>query len=199
VLLALLSEAIALLAELLSMKSVPASRVENHALDRQRRFAGLVEGQLELIAIEQVDTVVRSILRRGGDLVQDVVVLIDQVGTGPERNRIHHRRRSSQAVEGLAGEGSRTSDRADRRRRRFAGRRDRDLARRGVKRRKQIVRSELGVEVVQAFHRTASAVTERDVGGRAVAGGADRQGQAVKRGSTRLGDTSTETQGSECR
>ena len=39
------------------------------------------ERQRELIAAEQVDAVERRVLRSGGDLGQDVVVLLDQVGT----------------------------------------------------------------------------------------------------------------------
>ncbi len=54
---------------------VEAGGIEGHALDLQRRGARLVEGQLELIAIEQVDAIVRGVLGGRGDLVQDVVVL----------------------------------------------------------------------------------------------------------------------------
>ena len=72
------------------MKSVPvrqvrqaeARRVEGDAGDVQRRLAGLVEHQLELVAVQQVDAVERGVLRGGVDLLQDVVVLGDQVGAG---------------------------------------------------------------------------------------------------------------------
>ena len=40
------------------------------------------ERQLEGIAIQKVDAIERRILRRGVDLLQDVVVLRDQVGAG---------------------------------------------------------------------------------------------------------------------
>jgi hypothetical protein len=59
----------------LSRKSVPevsdqaeAGRVEGDAGDVQRRLAGFVEGQLERVAVQQVDAVERRVLRRGGDL-----------------------------------------------------------------------------------------------------------------------------------
>src|SRR6266436_6233348 len=68
-----------------------AGRVEGHALNGQSGLAGLVEGQLEVIAVQQVDTVERSVLRRGGNLRNDVVVLADQVGTNGLRSRIGER------------------------------------------------------------------------------------------------------------
>src|SRR5712691_6452043 len=68
-----------------------ARRVEGHALDGQSGFAGLVEGQLEIIAVQQVDAVERSVLRRGGDLRDDIVVLADQVGAKGLRGRIGER------------------------------------------------------------------------------------------------------------
>src|SRR5450755_5139099 len=57
------------------VRETKTCRIEGHAGDVQRGLAGLVERQLELIARKQVDAVERSILRRGGDLGQDVVVL----------------------------------------------------------------------------------------------------------------------------
>mgnify|MGYP003694534845 CR=1 FL=1 len=68
----------------------------------QRRGAGLVEGQPELIAVEQVDAVEGGVLRSGGDLVQDVVVLLHQVGPNQLRRRIHNRSTGGQTGEGLA-------------------------------------------------------------------------------------------------
>ena len=47
--------------------------VEGHAGDRQLRSAGLVEGQVQGIAVQQVDAVERGILRRGVDLLQDML------------------------------------------------------------------------------------------------------------------------------
>ena len=73
-------------------RQTEARVIEGDALDRQRRLAGFVEGQVQRIALEQVDAVERGILRRGVDLLQDVVVLGDQPGTGRLRVRIGHRR-----------------------------------------------------------------------------------------------------------
>src|SRR6266446_6911312 len=52
-----------------------ARRVKGHALDVQGGLAGLVEGQLEVVAIQQVDAVEGSVLRRRRDLLDDVAVL----------------------------------------------------------------------------------------------------------------------------
>src|SRR5258708_1103572 len=53
--------------------------VQVGALDRQRRGTGLVEGDLEVVAMEQVDAVVGGVLRQRVDLRQDVVVVRLQV------------------------------------------------------------------------------------------------------------------------
>ncbi len=72
-------------------------------------LAGLVEGQLELIASEQVDAVERGILGRGGDLGQDVVVLLHQVAANGLRRAVDDRRR---AVENASDEVDRAADHA---------------------------------------------------------------------------------------
>ena len=69
-------------------RKAEAGRVEGHALDGERGFAGLVERQLQVVAVEQVDAVERCILRSGGDLRDDVVVLADKVGADGLRSRI---------------------------------------------------------------------------------------------------------------
>src|SRR5206468_12665112 len=74
-----------------------AAGTVGHALDVQRRLAGLVEGQLEVVAVQQVDAVERSILRGGGDLGDDVVVLADQVGTDGLGGGVRHRGGDGQA------------------------------------------------------------------------------------------------------
>src|SRR5206468_938018 len=48
-------------------------------------------GQLEVVAVEQVDAVERRILRRGRDLRDDVVVLLDQAGANGLRSGIRKR------------------------------------------------------------------------------------------------------------
>ena len=83
------------------MKSVPLVRFARprpaalnvDAGDVQRRLAGFVERQLELIAAEQVDAVERRVLRRGGDLGQDAVELVHQVAANGLRRRVDHRSR----------------------------------------------------------------------------------------------------------
>ena len=64
------------------VRQAETCRVEVDAGDVQRRLAGFVERQLERVAREQVDAVEGRVLSRRGDLVQDVVVLLDQVGAG---------------------------------------------------------------------------------------------------------------------
>ena len=99
VLLAALSLTSAAFADELSKKSVPdsqrskakAGRVESHALNVQRGLAGLVEGQLEIIAVQQIDAVERRILRRRRDLRDDVVVLLHQARTNVLGSRIGER------------------------------------------------------------------------------------------------------------
>src|SRR5205807_7262372 len=70
-------------------------RVEGHAVDRRGRLAGFVEHQLQRIAVQQVDAVEGRVLRRGGDLRDDLVVLNDQRCTRRLRNRIGGRRDST--------------------------------------------------------------------------------------------------------
>ena len=97
------------LAELLSRKSIArvqvrqteAGVVEDVALDRQLRRAGFIEGQVEGIAVQQVDAVERGVLRRGVDLRQNLVVLRHQACAGRLRVRIGDRSGRSQARERL--------------------------------------------------------------------------------------------------
>src|SRR6267378_1870921 len=59
--------------------------------DAERGFSGLVEGQLESVAVQQVNAVERSILRGVGDLRQNAVVLVQQVRTNGLRARVGDR------------------------------------------------------------------------------------------------------------
>ena len=68
-----------------------AHRVEGHALNVQRGLAGLVKGQLEIIAVQQIDAVEGRILRRRRDLRDDVVVLLHQARTNVLGSRIGER------------------------------------------------------------------------------------------------------------
>src|SRR5262249_36562383 len=54
---------------------------EGDAGDAQRRAAGFVEGQLQRVAVQQVDAVEGGVLGRGVDLRQHVVVLRHQTCT----------------------------------------------------------------------------------------------------------------------
>src|SRR5437016_1269591 len=63
-------------------------RIEGHARDRRGRLAGFVEHQLQRVAVQQVDAVEGRVLRRGGDLRNDLVVLADQRRTRGLRHRI---------------------------------------------------------------------------------------------------------------
>ena len=183
------------------MKSVPldevrqteAGRIERHAGDVQRRLAGLVERQLELIAAEQVDAVERRVLRGGGDLRQDVVELAHQVAANGLRRRVDHRRRRGREGDRA---GQRTADRAACRHR-TEGRRgivvgggDRQLADR-VDRRGQVVGQQRGIELVERLDRAAGAVAEGDVDRRAAVEGGEGQGlagDAAGRRGTRRGE-----------
>src|SRR6202042_159683 len=94
-------------------RQTEACGVEGDALDGQRRLAGFVKGQVQGIAFEKVDAVERGVLRGGVDLLQDVVVLRDQVGTGRLRIGIDNRSARNSSMEGKARIGSRTGDRTD--------------------------------------------------------------------------------------
>ncbi len=72
-------------------RQTEAGVVEGHALDVQGRPSGLVEHQLQGVAVQQVDAVEGGVLRRRVDLRQHVVVLRDQVGAGGLRVRIDDR------------------------------------------------------------------------------------------------------------
>src|SRR5579863_2818158 len=74
-------------------RQAETGRIERHAGDRRARFAGFVEHQLQLIAVEQVDAVEGGVLRGGGDLRQNLVVLGNQTGTRGLRHRVGDRRR----------------------------------------------------------------------------------------------------------
>jgi len=65
----------------LAGKLLKAGRVEGYTLDRKRGLAGFVEGQFEVVSVQQVDAIEGRILRSRGDLRDDVVVLGHQVGT----------------------------------------------------------------------------------------------------------------------
>src|SRR5579872_2556816 len=69
-------------------------RIERHAGDRRARFAGFVEHQLQLVSVEQVDAVEGGVLRGGGDLRQDLVVLGNQAGARGLRYRVGGWRRT---------------------------------------------------------------------------------------------------------
>src|SRR6185369_895559 len=68
-----------------------ARRIVADAGDAERGLAGLVEGQLQVVAVQQVDAVEGRILRGGGDLRDDVVVLADQVGPDSLRGCVGNR------------------------------------------------------------------------------------------------------------
>src|SRR6202011_3176197 len=72
-----------------------AAGVVGDAGDVERGLGGFVEGQLEVVAIQQVDAVEGRILRRRRDLRDDVVVLAHQAGTRGLRDWIGHRRGGS--------------------------------------------------------------------------------------------------------
>src|SRR5205814_1888088 len=63
-------------------------RVESDATDVERGLGGFVEGQLEVVAKQQVDTVEGRILGGGRDLRDDAVVLVHQAGANGLRSRI---------------------------------------------------------------------------------------------------------------
>ena len=196
---ALLRLAMTLLVAELSMKSrtarqvrqTEARRVERHAGDAQRRLAGFVERQLELIAAEQVDAVERRVLRGGGDLRQDAVELVHQVAANRLRRRVDNRRRCGR--EGDRG-GERTADRTachcrtEGRRSIVVGGGDRQLAGR-VQRRVQVVGQQRRIELVERLDRAVGAVAEGDVDRRATVEGGEGQGlageAASRRGATR--------------
>ena len=125
------------LAELLSRKSVPAFKVARPRPapskvtpgDAQRRLAGFVEGQLQRIALEQVDAVERRFLRTGVDLLQHVVVLRHQAVTDrPAVDRATAAGRRQSGERRTRGGGG-SADRADGRRGRVVRRRDVDRRR----------------------------------------------------------------------
>ena len=59
--------------------------VESDAVDDEARSAGLVEHDLERIAIQQIDAVIRGIFRQRIDLCEDIVEVSLQAGTGRVR------------------------------------------------------------------------------------------------------------------
>ena len=68
-----------------------AGRVEGDAVDGERGLGGFVEGQLEVVTIQQIDAVEGRILRGCRDLRDDVVVLAHQAGANGLRSRIGNR------------------------------------------------------------------------------------------------------------
>ena len=100
VLLAALSLASAALADELSRKSVPEvsearprpAALKVTPLNVQGGLAGFVEGQLEIVAVQQVDAIERCVLRRRRDLRDDVIVLLHQARANGLRSRIGNRR-----------------------------------------------------------------------------------------------------------
>ena len=70
------------------LRKTKAGIVEGDTGDRQLGSAGLVERQVEGIAVQQVDAVEGRVLSGGVDLIQHVVVLRDQAGAGGLRVRI---------------------------------------------------------------------------------------------------------------
>src|SRR6185312_4747578 len=144
-----------------------AGIVEGHARDAERRLAGIVEHQLQRVAVQQVDAVEGRVLRRGVDLRQHVVVLRHQGYTRGLRVRVGDRRpRQCHAEESTTGRRGRTADRADRRGSRVVRGDDVDLAGRGVDRGLQVVGRQLRIEIVQGRNLTG-AQTEGDAGCRA--------------------------------
>src|SRR6185369_874589 len=70
----------------------------------QRGRAGLVEHQLQRVAVQQVDTVERGVLRSRGDLRQNVVVLRNEASAGGLGVRVRDR-----SGGGLAGKQARAA------------------------------------------------------------------------------------------
>src|SRR4029077_15780340 len=83
-----------------------AVRIEGHAGDRRGRSAGFVEYQLQRIAVQQVDAVEGRVLRRGGDLRDDLVVLGDQTRARGLRYRVGDRRNDGSASTATSGVGA---------------------------------------------------------------------------------------------
>ena len=82
------------------LRKTKAGSVEGDTGDRKLGGAGLVERQVEGIAVQEVDAVEGRILRGGVDLLQHVVVLRDQAGAGGLRVRIGDRSRTTGAQAG---------------------------------------------------------------------------------------------------
>ena len=134
--------------------------------------AGLVEHQLQGVAVQQVDAVEGGVLRRGVDLRQHVVVLRDQADAGACE---FGSATGAAAVRPLkAARRSRPPyrDRADRRRRRIVGG-EMLICRRRVDAGLQVIGRQRRVELVQRRN-LAGAGAEGDARLRAAAGGADR-------------------------
>src|SRR6266446_4497713 len=149
-----------------------ACRVEGHSLDGQSGLTGLVEGQLEVIAIYQVDAVERRVLRRGGDLCNDVIVLGDQVGTNGLRGRIGNRGGNG-AESQRTGAGTGIANGTDGGRGRVVGRGDDELVG-AVEAGGQVVGRQSSVQLVEGL-----AGAEGDGGRRSTAGGTDCQNVAA--------------------
>src|SRR6266446_6791626 len=149
-----------------------ACRVEGHSLDGQSGLTGLVEGQLEVIAIYQVDAVERRVLRRGGDLCNDVIVLGDQVGTNGLRGRIGNRGGNG-AESQRTGAGTGIANGADSGRGRVVGRGDDELVG-AVEAGRQVVGRQSSVQLGEGL-----AGAEGDVGRDSTTGGSDCQNVAA--------------------
>ena len=65
--------------------------LKDHTLDGERGLAGLVEGELEVVAVQQIDAIEGRILSRRRDLRDDVVVLGYQIGTNVLGSRVGER------------------------------------------------------------------------------------------------------------
>src|SRR4051794_7983661 len=154
--------------------------VVGHAGDAQVRLAGLVEHQLELVAVQEVDAVERGVLRGRVDLRKDVVVLADQVRTRGLGNRVLDgagSRRERQGRGQRAADRTTRGARTDGRGRVVVGGRDRQQAV-GVDRRRQVVGLKLRVELIERLDRAVGTVAEGDVDRRAAVEGGEGQGLA---------------------
>ena len=121
-----------------------AGRVEGDTVDGECGLGGFIEGQLEVVAIQQIDTVEGQILRGCRDLRDDVVVLAHQAGANCLRSRIGGRCGYSAERRGT---GRAKGNRTDRGRKHVVARRGEDQIVAGVEAGGEVVGRQSGVEL----------------------------------------------------
>src|SRR5262249_37810606 len=87
-------------------REAKAGRIEGHAGNGQGRFAGFVEDHLQRVAVQQVDAVEGGILRRGRELLNDLVVLGNQGCSSGLRRRVGYRGNDCAAGTATGGVGA---------------------------------------------------------------------------------------------